>query len=250
MVTVIGYGAMARALIEAFCAHNIEVEVVGRDEEKLKSLQKEYPSINVALLHHYNITKKDVILAVKPYALEAVAQNLRGKADLLLSLLAGIPLESLRAIPAMHYIRAMPNIAASKGASTTVLTGDEKAKERAIALCSTFGEAIWIESEKELDIATAIVGSGPAFLALVAEAMADGGVVCGLRRELALRLVAGLFQSSAVLLQESSPTTIKDSVMSPAGTTAAGYTALEQKGVRGAFIEAIRSAFMRASKSS
>jgi len=106
---------------------------------------------------------------------------------------------------------------------------------------------LWLESEAKLDAATAIGGSGPAFLALVAEALADGGVACGLSRDEAAALTTGLFRSYAALAHEH-PAAVKDMVMSPAGTTAAGYGALEDRGVRGAFIEAVRKAYDRSRK--
>ena len=141
----------------------------------------------------------------------------------------------------------MPNIAAAHGASVTALTGDEGARRSAEELFGAIGETLWLNSEAKLDAATAIAGSGPAFLALVAEALADGGVACGLSRDEAAALTAGLFRSYAALA-DTPPAAIKDAVMSPAGTTAAGYGALEDRGVRGAFIEAVRRAYERSRK--
>lgn len=177
--------------------------------------------------------------------MEDVANQVSGKAELLISILAGTPISTLHKIPAQKYVRAMPNIAAIKQASITAMTGDKD--ERAIELIEKIGKVVWVESEKELDIATAIAGSGPAFLALVAEAMADGGVLCGLKRDIAYGLVSGLFQSYAAISEEH-PALIKDKVMSPAGTTAAGYKALEENGVRNGFIQSIQKAFEKTKK--
>ncbi|BCD60658.1 MULTISPECIES: pyrroline-5-carboxylate reductase [unclassified Nitratiruptor] len=241
MVSIIGYGAMAKAILQGLLRHGIEVEVVGRDEEKLQKIQKEF-HISVQSLQNYDITDKTIILAVKPYALKDVANQVKGKAELLISILAGISLNKLYKIPAQKYVRAMPNLAAIKQASITAITGDRD--KRAIELIEKIGKVVWVENEKELDIATAIAGSGPAFLALAAEAMADGGVLCGLKRDIAYELVSGLFQSYAAI-SEKHPALIKDKVMSPAGTTAAGYKALEENGVRNGFMEAILQAFKR-----
>ncbi len=84
-----------------------------------------------------------------------------------------------------------------------------------------------MEAEKELDIATALSGSGPAYLALVAEALCDGAVREGLKREDAMTLMRGLFKGFGELIQTIHPALLKDNVMSPGGTTAAGYGALE-----------------------
>ena len=246
MLTIVGYGAMAKAIIAGLLEARIAVEVVGRDKKKLEELRSLYP-IKTAILENFDIEGKNVLLAVKPYALEDIAQKLHGKAHILLSILAGTPIERLKIIKADHYIRAMPNIAAAKRASTTAITGDEAAKEYALKIFGQIGKAIWLGSEKELDIATAIAGSGPAFLAMVAEAMIDGGVACGLKRGDAVQLTQGLFESFAAICDEH-PALIKDKVMSPAGTTAAGYKALENHGTRAAFIEAIVKAFERAQR--
>ena len=241
MVTIVGYGAMAKAILEGLLQQNISCEIVGRDKQKLQEVEKRY-GIKVYHLNNFDISDKDVILAIKPYALEEVASQLTGRAATLYSILAGTTIEKLKIIKAKHYVRAMPNIAAKKRASMTALTGDETKKENASQLFGAIGKTIWLENETKLDIATAIAGSGPAFLALVAEAIADGGVYCGLKREEAYELTAGLFFSYANIADEL-PASIKDQVMSPAGTTAAGYNVLEKNSVRGAFIESIMKAF-------
>ncbi len=139
----------------------------------------------------------------------------------------------------------MPNIAASLQNSMTTLTGDEEAKEMALDIFSSIGKTLWLETEEKLNIATAISGSGPAFLALIAEAIADGAVKAGLERHISLQLVQGLFSSTSSLLRHSHPAIIKDSVMSPAGTTAAGLAKMEENAVRTAMIEAINASYKR-----
>ena len=97
-------------------------------------------------------------------------------------------------------------------------------------------------------MATAIAGSGPAFLALVAEGIADGGVKAGLARPHCNTLVQGLFESVASLLEHNHPAIIKDSVQSPGGTTAAGSAELEENGVRSSMIKAVGKAYEKASE--
>ena len=141
----------------------------------------------------------------------------------------------------------MPNIAASVHNSMTAITGDVESKAVAMEIFSCIGEALWVNTETQLDIASAITGSGPAFLALIAESLADGAVKAGLERHLSTQLVQGLFSGTASLLKHTThPAIIKDSVMSPGGTTAAGYAELESAGVRNAMIRAIEEAHKKA----
>jgi pyrroline-5-carboxylate reductase len=247
-LTIIGTGNMAYAILKGVY-ESYDVEVVGRNQTRLSQLSEEFDDrvVFTPLEDGYTIEDKRIILAVKPHALEEVSQKLRGKAYAHLSVLAGTKLDTLKhAIPAYHTVRAMPNLAAKYGKSMTTLCGDHAFKYEALAICSCFGKTLWVKSEKEIDIATAIAGSGPAYLALVAEALADGGVKAGLTRESAMRLVEGLFYGMGDLLQEQHPALLKDGVMSPGGTTAAGYGALESGNVRNAFIEAVTAAFARA----
>jgi pyrroline-5-carboxylate reductase len=195
-------------------------------------------------LEDFNIEDRDIILAVKPYALESVASKLKGKANTLYSILAGTSLEDLKAnIEAKSHIRTMPNVSAKFGASTTIITGDSNRRDKAIEIFSSIGDTFWVDSEKEIDIATAIAGSGPALLCLVAEAMMDGLVKEGMKRGDAVDITNSLFKGFAPLISSNHPAVIKDSVMSPAGTTAAAYSALEEGGVRYSFIKAVSEAF-------
>jgi len=246
-LVIIGSGKMAVAIIEGV-RKDFEVTVVARDEEQLKKLEKKY-KVKVAKLNSFNIHNKNILLAVKPYALKSAASNLMGKANLVLSVLAGTSIQTLKSsVKANHYIRVMPNLAATYKKSMTTVTGDEAFKDISLQICKSLGEVLWVGSEKELDIATAVAGSGPAFLALVAEALSDGAVKEGLKREDANTLVKGLFEGFYPLLKDNHPALLKDAVMSPGGTTAAGYSALEEKGVRDGFIKAITKAYERTLK--
>ncbi len=248
-LTIIGSGKMAEAIIKG-THQNFEVEVVARDLEKLEKLEKLY-NIKIAhLINYFSIEEKNILLCVKPHVLKDVSKKLKGRASSLLSVLAGTTLETLKnSIKADYIVRIMPNLAAAYGKSMSTLCGDVEFKDEAIKICQCFGKALWLGSEKEIDIATAVAGSGPAFLALVAEALSDGGVKEGLKREDANVLVRGLFEGFSPLLNENHPALLKDAVMSPGGTTAAGYTALEEGGVRYSFINAVMSAYERAKKS-
>jgi pyrroline-5-carboxylate reductase len=240
LLSIFGNGVMANAMISGLLQHGFEIEVFGRDEKKLHALKKNYPKIKTAVYENgTDISGKNVILCVKPYALETVAKHLKGQAAALFSVLAGTTMEKLKqSINAESYVRAMPNIAAMFGKSMTTLTGDKEAEYAAVKIFGAIGKTLWVGSEKELDIATILAGSAPAFLALVAESLIDGGVKEGLKRDDAAFLARGLFEGFAELLSSyQHPSLIKDAVMSPGGVTAKGYAALEDYKVRSAFMK-------------
>lgn len=248
-ITIVGSGSMAEAILKGLL-HQYRIEVIARAGARLDKIAQTYGDAVqiVPLQEGIDISGKRLIMAVKPYAFSEVAQKLQGEPFAHLSVMAGVTLMQLRsAIEAEHTVRAMPNLAARYGKSMTTLCGDEAFREEALQICGSFGQALWLGSEKEIDIATAIAGSGPAYLALVAEALADGGVKAGLKREDALALAQGLFAGMGDLLQMH-PALLKDAVMSPGGTTAAGYGMLEEKGVRDSFIKAVEAAYMQAEK--
>lgn len=248
-LTLIGNGMMAKSLANGLI-NNFEVEILGRDEKKLLNLKNDIPNIEIKVIDDKeDITGKNIIFCVKPYALQSVSVRLIGEANILCSILAGTTLESLRQnIKSKYYIRTMPNIAASTKHSTTTITGDKEAKNVAVEIFNSIGKTIWVNTENQLDIATAVAGSGPAYLALVAEALTDGAVKAGLERHISTQLVQGLFESMASLLENNHPAIIKDSVMSPSGTTAQGYAKLEEAGVRDAMIKAVQSAYDKANE--
>ncbi len=246
-LTLIGNGMMAKSLAKGL-SKTYDIEVIGRDESSLKKLKEELPDVSIKVMSDKeDISDKIIIFCVKPYALQSVAVRLIGTAKVFLSILAGTNLETLKKnIKATHYVRTMPNIAASNQKSMTTITGDKEAKTLALELFNALGKTIWVNTEKQLDIATAVAGSGPAFLALVAEALCDGAVKAGLERHHSSVLVQGLFESTASLLQNNTASQIKDAVMSPGGTTAQGYAVLEEAGTRSAFIKAIEKAHAKA----
>jgi len=248
-ITFIGNGNMALSIAEGLKS-SYKIEVVGRDLKKLENFEKKIGvKIEKHLLKDFDITNKTVMLCVKPANVEEVGTQLQGEAQLLISVLAGATLEKLsQNIQAKSIVRAMPNLAASVGKSMTTLTGDIEAKDEAIKLLEAIGETRWLSSEKEIDIATALAGSGPAYLALIAESLADGAVKQGLKRDDALAIMRGLFSGFGDLIKTEHPALLKDGVMSPGGTTAAGYAALEDGNVRSACMNAIQQAYEKAKK--
>ena len=246
-ITFIGNGNMGLSIAQGLKG-KYHIEVVGRNMKNLDAFESQLNiKINKFLLKDFDMTGKTILLCVKPGNVEEVSKQLQGKADLLISVLAGVTTKILK----KHFkpktvVRSMPNLAASIGKSMTTLTGDTKAKEDAIVILNAIGDTLWLDSEKEIDIATALAGSGPAYLALIAEALADGAVKQGLKREHAMATMRGLFDGFASLIQDVHPAQLKDGVMSPGGTTAAGYGALEDGNVRASCMNAIEKAYERA----
>jgi len=193
-----------------------------------------------------------VLLAVKPQQLDQVALAARpGQQGLLISVLAGVKLERLqRLFPAWHCVRAVPNTPSLVRAGLTGLAfgpGVSSAQRAWVeALFGLVGEVHELP-EAQLDAFLALTSSGPAFVALVAEGMADGAVAAGLPRSLAHRLAHRTLAGTAALLdgQGLHPGQLKDMVSSPGGTTMAGLRMLEQAGVRSALLEAVVAAAQR-----
>lgn len=213
-----------------------------------------------------------VLLAVKPQLLAAAAEAARGIASatgaapaptlvgggpgagerpLLISVLAGVTLARLQALfPAHRVVRAVPNTPALVRQGLTGLAwGEGIPAEQQLWVRQLFaqvGEVLDLP-ESQLDAFLALTSSGPAYVALVAEAMADGAVAAGLPRALALRLAHRTLAGTAALLQEQElhPAQLKDMVASPGGTTIAGLRQLERAGLRSALIEAVVAAAER-----
>ena len=225
-----------------------KIEVVGRSLDKLNKFESDLGvSIDKHMFDNFNMSDKTIMLCVKPANVEEISPRLSGKAEVIYSVLAGTSLKKLRDnLSTNAVVRTMPNLAASVGASMTTLTGDESYKEEALELLGAIGATRWLSSEKEIDIATGLAGSGPAYLALIAEALTDGAVKQGLKRDDAMAIMRGLFGGFGELIQDIHPALLKDGVMSPGGTTAAGYGALEDGNVRSSCMAAIEKAYQKA----
>jgi len=196
-----------------------------------------------------------VVLAVKPQFLKGVLEEIRDLArpwHLVISIAAGVPLAVLEeALPGSRVIRAMPNTPLMAGAGMTAISPGSRATpddvDLALELFRTAGRAEIID-ESHLDAITALSGSGPAFVAVFLEALADGAVKMGLPRGLALEFAAQTLLGTALLLLEKNlhPALLKDLVASPGGTTIHGLHALEQGAFRAAVMGAVEAAAWRA----
>ncbi|MBD2099336.1 pyrroline-5-carboxylate reductase [Leptolyngbya sp. FACHB-261] len=194
-----------------------------------------------------------VLLAVKPQGFAKVAAGLTGTPiSLLLSILAGTTLTQLEsAFPNLPVIRAMPNTPAQVGAGVTALAAGQWVSAGHLSIArqvfGSVGEVLEVP-EPLMNAVTGLSGSGPGYVALIVEALTDGGVAAGLPRATAAQLALQTLLGSAELLKKTGmhPAELKDRVTSPGGTTIAGIASLEQAGLRSALIEAVLSATKRA----
>ncbi|OKH38728.1 pyrroline-5-carboxylate reductase [[Phormidium ambiguum] IAM M-71] len=194
-----------------------------------------------------------LFLAIKPQVFEAVAIDLSDvpASSLIISILAGVPLSKLeKAFPVQPVIRTMPNTPATVGAGISAIAAGKKVTpehlEQAKRIFQAVGEVVEVP-ESMLDAVTGLSGSGPAYVAILIEALSDGGVAAGLPRAIASQLALQTVFGTAQLLKESGmhPAELKDRVTSPGGTTIAGVAELEKAGLRSAIIEAVKAAYRR-----
>jgi pyrroline-5-carboxylate reductase len=254
---VVGLGRMARALLfpllDEGLIEPVRVRACVASEATVHQLAAARPGLAVSTDPAEAWASPVVILAVKPQQLEAVAAA-AGPAPpegLLISVLAGVGLERLqRLFPGRACVRAVPNTPCLVRAGLTGLAWGEGVaagpREWVSRLFARVGE-VRVLPESQLDAFLALTSSGPAFVALVAEAMADGAVAAGLPRALAHHLAHRTLAGTAALLkeQELHPGQLKDMVSSPAGTTIAGLRQLERAGLRSALLEAVLAAAER-----
>lgn len=196
-----------------------------------------------------------IILAVKPQIMATVLKEIASAVDakqLIISIAAGVPTRTLREhLPrASRLIRVMPNTPALVLEGVTAIARAEGLRdgdlEIAQELFGAVGRVVVLEEEL-MDAVTGLSGSGPAYVAIVIESLADGGVKMGLDRATAMILAAQTVLGSAKLIIETGahPGQLKDMVSSPGGTTIAGISALEEGGVRRTFIGAVERATQR-----
>ncbi len=238
---------MAVSIIEGLYS-SFDITVVGRNSEKLKELSSKYKINTKTITQKFDITNLNVLIAIKPYAIKFLS-NFTGKAKNIYSILAGVKIETIKKnINSISYIRVMPNVSAFYGSSITAIYGDGVDKKICENIFSSIGDIIWLDKESDIDIATVIASSAVAYLAMIAEALEDGGVNEGISRDKSNALIKGLFKSFAPLIENKKASEIKDMVMSPNGTTAKGYAILEKRALRGSIIEAISFAHKQAKK--
>ena len=256
---MIGGGMMGEALLSRLVMQRVylpsEMMVSEPQLKRQAFLAQQY---GVQVTHENYLAAKAIevlFLAIKPQAFEHVAADLatcdHSPSTLVISILAGMPLSALEsAFPRQPVIRAMPNTPAAVGAGITAIAAGQYTQSHHLDLAKrileTVGEVVEVP-ESMMDAVTGLSGSGPGYVALMIEALADGGVVAGLPRAIAMRLALQTVRGTAQLLQEEGihPGELKDRVTSPGGTTIAGIAELEKSGFRSAIIEAVRAAWLR-----
>lgn len=255
----IGCGAMAKALAGGLVEAGLAGDRI-RASDPVPAARKAFETAIGARVFEGNdevVAESDlVVLAVKPGAVEGVLTGLDKKSagrPIWVSIAAGVPLEALcAALPkGARVVRTMPNTPALVRAGATAYYPGPQVSAADLALVEQVLEAagfVWrAPNEDLLDAVTGLSGSGPAYVFLILEALADAGVSQGLPRDAAQALAIRTVLGSAKLALEtgSHPGVLKDQVTSPGGTTIAGLERLEAGGVRAAIYEAVRAATER-----
>lgn len=256
---VVGGGRMGEALLGGLLAHGWaraeEVAVVEPLADRRAVLAATHPGLVTIEATAPGVLDEDggAVLAVKPEVAEA-ACRLLGTVGVrrVLSIVAGMSTHRLEAVlpEATVVVRAMPNTPALVGAGVSVISGGSRVRgadlDWAEGVLSSVGTVLRLP-ERQLDAVTGLSGSGPAYLFLVAESLIEAGVLAGLPREVSRTLAVETMRGAAALLSGTGeePAALRAAVTSPGGTTAAGLRALEARGVRSAFLEAVLSATER-----
>ncbi|MCF8010607.1 MAG: pyrroline-5-carboxylate reductase [Clostridiales bacterium] len=254
----LGGGAMAEALMSGIVNSNLilpeTIYVSDLQDDRLVHL-KEKLDINIIrdntdLVHHVDI----VILAVKPFILPEVLKEVGSKlqpGQLLVSIAAGIPTSFIENfVNEVPVVRVMPNTPCLvREGAVAIARGKNACDEHSRIvekLCSSVGMAVSVK-ESLMDAVTGLSGSGPAYMYLIVEALADAGVRMGLPRDTAIKMGAQTMLGAARMIIETGehPSQLKDKVTTPGGTTIEGVFALEDANVRAAFMEAVEAACIR-----
>jgi len=258
-VTFIGGGTMAEAIIGRLVGSGIvsagDVCVVEPVQARRELLQREYGVYTFADPSACVEGADIILLAVKPQDLDTVAGQLGAlhTSQLVVSILAGVRVERLqRSLGHSCIVRAMPNTPARIGRSMTVWTSTPQVtteqKDTTKRILGTLGEQLYVPDEKYLDMATALSGSGPAYVFLFVEALVDGAVRIGMPRAMAQTLVEATLLGSVEYLRSSGvhAAELRSGVTSPGGTTAAALHELEKGSLRSTVAEAIAAAYEKA----
>ena len=258
-LAVLGTGKMGQALVAGLLGSGWrqpgEITATARSPERISELGGRY-GVEATLDNAYAVAGADVIvLAVKPQDIDALLSEISDHVtpqQTILSVVAAIPTTHIesRLSNAVPVVRAMPNTPSLVHEGVAGIAGGRHAEDKHVALAaevlSHVGRVV-IVPENYLDAVTAISGSGPAYFALLAEAMIEAGILLGLSREISTELVVQTMLGSAKLLRDEHmhPVELREMVTSPGGTTTRAIQVLEQSGVRAAFLNAIQAAMER-----
>lgn len=257
-IAFIGGGQMALALVEGFTTAGLvkadAITIYDPAPAARERLAGRVVGVRFAESAAEAAAAADLVwLAVKPQQATAACVEIKPvmRDRTLVSIAAGLATGPLSAMTGTRQVvRVMPNTPCLVGHGVSVICRTEAvtaaAARRVLALLAAVGH-VHEADEAMLDAVTGLSGSGPGFLALIAEALADGGVKAGLPRPLALALAVQTMAGTGLLLERTGdhPAVVKDKVSSPGGTTIAGLAVLEERGVRGAIIDAVAAAAAR-----
>jgi pyrroline-5-carboxylate reductase len=258
-VSFIGGGIMGEAMIRGLIIQNIVIpdHIIAADPlpERLGELRDRYGIHTTGNNSEAAEAGQVVVLSVKPQNLSDVLPSIRGhlrRQDLLLSILAGTPIRRL-ADGAAHaaVVRAMPNTPAQIGMGMTVWTGTpevtEEQRGQAQAILGALGAELFVNDEGYLDMATALSGTGPAYIFMFMESLIDAGVHLGFSRRVAEQLVFQTMRGSLEYAAQSGKhvAELRNQVTSPGGTTAAALYHLEKGGLRTVLSRGIWAAYQR-----
>ncbi len=241
--------ALARGLIAAGIYSPTDIVLFGRNATRLQTLAQSMGARTASSAEEAVRNADIVLLAVKPYSVEEALAPLREvltPQQTLISVAAGISIKRIEACFAapIPVVRAMPNTPSLVGAGATAISAGTHATvehmDKAQTLFASMGLCVQVE-ENKLEAVTGLSGSGPAYVFLFIEALADGGVRAGLPRDVALQLAAQTVMGSAQMVLQTGkhPGVLKDQVASPGGTTIAGLHALENGAFRGTVMNAV-----------
>jgi pyrroline-5-carboxylate reductase len=258
-VGILGTGNMGEALIHGLLyGHLCRPEQIFCSDvraERLKAIREKYGVKSTS--HNMEVVKQSdiVILAVKPQIMKQVVEEIAKYLDLsklIISIAAGVPLDAIEACARkdLKLIRVMSNICVSVREGVSAIAGGKHALKEDLMMAKTIfdsvGKSLFIE-ENLLDAVTGLSGSGPAYIFLIIDALADAGVKVGLSRDDALILAPQTVLGAAKMLIETGehPGKLKDMVTSPGGTAIAGLHTLEEGGLRTTLINAVEVATQR-----
>jgi pyrroline-5-carboxylate reductase len=257
-IAFIGPGVMAEAMIAGLLRQKLaspkNMIASGPREERVQELNKKYGikgiTDNVSAVHNADV----VVLSVKPQRLTEVMKGLKGiRSDaLVLSIIAGATIKKISTgLKHKAIVRSMPNTPGQIGEGITVWAAskdvNEEQQKMARAILSAMGEEVFVEDESYLDMATALSGSGPAYVFLFTEALIDAGVHMGFPRRIAEQLVLQTIKGSVSFYEAAGrhPATLRNQVTSPGGTSAEALYYLEKAGFRTAISRAVWAAYQR-----
>jgi pyrroline-5-carboxylate reductase len=261
-LTIIGPGVMAEAILKNLLAKKImgssSITISGPRDERVQFLAKNY-GIHPQTDNSVAGKSADVVVfCIKPQRVDKVLEGLRGglnKDALVISIVAGTKIEKIsRTLQHDQVIRAMPNTPSQIGEGITVWTASKSVSQPhldfARSIFKAMGEEIFTENEDDLDKATALSGTGPAYVYLFMEAMVDAGVHLGFPRRIAERLVIETLRGSVDFYDQGEEkerhlAALRNQVTSPGGTSAEALYFLEKAGFRTAISRAIWAAYQR-----